>query len=419
MESLWHDRNFKTIISANMLSHIGSGITMIGVPWYLVTMDNGERTLGLITLLSTILLFFLAPYVGVIIDRYSRVRIHRICDFIGFMTIGSFAIWGLSGGTFETSHLMMLYLTGVLYYTVHYPTMFALNQEIFSSKVYGKLNSIMEIQGQAASMLAGAVASIMIVHWGLSVILLIDAITYITAFFLFALIRYEPKVEPKDTTVKITAFSDMAEGWRFLKEKPLLIVFFLATMIPFLTIMITNYLFPIYVAKTLEAGPSVFAMNEVIYAIGAVLAGITIQRLTSRFGYLPMLLGMMTLFWFAIVSISLIQTVYIFLGMVIVLGWGNAGIRINRNTLLMEIVPNRLIGRINSFFAAIEKVFRVSLIAVFTATVHETGASLSLLFQSFLILFAIFAIWGVRSVINLSNESTSISNPAPKKLVVK
>ncbi|WP_257348488.1 hypothetical protein [Pseudalkalibacillus decolorationis] len=201
-----------------------------------------------------------------------------------------------------------------------------------------------------------------------------------------------------------------------MKERPLLIVFFLATLIPFLTVMITNYLFPIYVAKTLEAGPSVYAMYEVIYVIGAVLAGITIQRLTSLIGYLPMLLGMMALFWLSIVSISLIQTVLIFLGMQMVMGWGNAEIRINRNTLLMEIVPNRLIGRINSFYAAVEKAFRVTLIALFSTTVQQTGASLS--FQSFLALFAIFAVWGARSIIQLSKDA-AIHEPVAKKLVVK
>lgn len=363
-----------------MISRIGSGITLIGVPWYLVTSHNGDKLLGFVTLFATILLFFVSPNVGVWVDRYSRKRLHRVVDFISFLVVGSFACWGLlSGDGYTTVALMGLYLAGELYFSFHYPTVFALTQEMFPKKWFGKINSVMEIQGQAASMMAGGLAGVLIQRWGLTNILWVDASTYLASFILYGFLQYERKVIPKQSDRKVTFLTDVQEGWSYLKERPRMIVFFLAAFMPFLVVLVTNYLFPVYVAHTLHASAEVFAIYEVMFGLGAVMAGAFVSLLNVRLGFKKVLILNASLFTMAIFLIAFIPVVAVFLVLQLVLGWGNAGIRINRKTLMMEEVPNRLIGRVNSFYASVGIAIRVALIGLFTLTVSHTGASFSVI----------------------------------------
>ena len=64
MTNLFQDSHFRLIIFANIAASIGSGITMIAIPWLLVTSENGEAVFGYVALCMTILSFILTPFVG-------------------------------------------------------------------------------------------------------------------------------------------------------------------------------------------------------------------------------------------------------------------------------------------------------------------------------------------------------------------
>lgn len=105
---------------------------------------------------------------------------------------------------------------------------------------------------------------------------------------------------------------------------------------PFITVMVTNYLFPVYIAKTLHQDASIYALTEVIYAVGAVLAGITMSPLSRRIGLYRAVLTTTVTFTAAMFTVALVPVVSVFLLMKVLLGWGNAGTRINRNTASEE-----------------------------------------------------------------------------------
>ncbi|HET7657741.1 MAG TPA: MFS transporter, partial [Bacillales bacterium] len=288
--------------------------------------------------------------------------------------------------------LMGLYLAGELYFSFHYPAVFALTQEMFPKKWYVKINSVMEIQGQTAGMLAGGLAGILVQHWGLANILWVDAGTYLVSFILYGFLKYQHTARPEERERKVTFLSDVQEGWAYLKVRPRMIIFFLATFIPFLVVLVTNYLFPVFVAHTLHASATVFATYEVIFAAGAVCAGTFVGLLNNRLGLKKVLVLNASLFTLAIFLIAFIPSVAVFLALQAVLGWGNAGIRINRKTLMMEEVPNRLIGRVNSFYASVGIAIRVTLIGSFTLSVSHTGASFSVLILGIILVLAVASI---------------------------
>lgn len=397
MNSVIRDGRFQKLIFANILSSIGSGVTMIGVPWLLVNREGGDQIYGYVTFCLTLLLFFLSPYLGVLIDRLPRKKVLLFSEAFGFLIVILFVGCGFFSGAYETWHLIGVYAGGSLYYTLHYPAQFAFNQEIFTKEQYRELNSIMEIQNQAASMLAGGLTSVLIERVDFSLILLVDAFTYVAGFLLLSFIPYVSS-QSQIAVSKASIWSNMKEGFLYLKDKPLFTVFYISSLMPFIGIMVGNYLFPVYIAKTLGANGTIMGLADVMYAFGAILGGYTIPFLLRRQGEFRTVFMTVSVFTAGTLLIAAIPIVGLFLILKITLGWGNAGSRVARNTIMMNEVPNEVMGRVNSFFSAVGMLFRISLLGLFARTAAYTGASFSLFIVGGLLIFACAGVFISRSL---------------------
>src|ERR1700751_3917538 len=79
MVTIWPDPKARLILTGNFLLDVGARITFIAVPWLLLQRPNGNATLGYSNAGVTLLILFLLPYFGKIVDRYSRKRLVLVC----------------------------------------------------------------------------------------------------------------------------------------------------------------------------------------------------------------------------------------------------------------------------------------------------------------------------------------------------
>jgi len=411
MWSMLKDRRMAYLMIANIFSSIGSGITMIAVPWMIVNRAGGDEIYGYVTLASTVLLFLLSPQIGVYIDRISRKKMLLGSEIFGGGVTLLIAIWGMAAGHFETWMLIVVYFCGSLYYSTHFPTQFAFTQEIFSKEQYKTLNSILEVQNQCTSMIAGGVASLIIDHVDFGWILLADAMTYAIGFGLFWFIPYAHS-RAVAMTRAVSMRKNITEGFVYLKTRPLLTAFFVCALMPFICVMVGNYIIPIYVTGVLHAGANVLGASEVIFAVGAAGAGLIVPLLMQRFGSLRTILITFLLFVSSIASFYLMPTVAVFLVFHVLYGWGNAGIRIARNTVLMEMVPNAMMGRVNSFFNTFGMGMRVLLIGVSTQIVTFQGARSAMLMLTGLLALAFIGLLFSKRLFAVNVQNASVSEQA-------
>jgi MFS family permease len=364
MNELYKDRRFYLIIAANLLSSVGSGITMVAIPWLLVSEGDGATIFGYVTIIMTIINFIMSPFIGQWVDRFPRKKLLMTGEFVGFLVILLFALLGLSGMDYENWHYMILYGTGSFYYNLFYPGMFALNQEIFPKSAYKALNGAMEIQGQLSSVIAGALAALMLGKVSLEWLLVFDAFTYISAFLFFAAIPYSPKIN--QVTTMDSFWIKLTEGHRYMKKQPKLFLFLTASFMPFIGVMVTNYLFPVYLTTVLKVDGSVYGAQSMVYGIGAVLAGLFIPFVSNKFGNMNSIFMTTLIYTIGISFIIFTKAVPVYLFIIILLAFGNAGTRVARNSYLMDIVPNSIIGRVDSLFRTIGLAIRVILLTAFT-----------------------------------------------------
>jgi len=388
MRKVFEDRHFRKLFFSNLFSGFGQGMTMIGISWYLVESTGTAGLLGSTMLISALLSLLIAPYVGTLIDRYSRKFILQIEQLGGFTILFFLAIWGF-WAPYQEWMLVLLYLATMFMFQLHEPALTAFVHEIFKRKQYKGVNAVLEIENQTALVLAGACAGLLLGKFGLHVVLLLNAFTYFLAFMTLSGIDYVFTQKRQAETATRTAWWDLfSHSWGFIRKKPGFLIFGVAALMPFIAVLLTNLLNPLFVSQVLRESVNIYSFGEVTYSVGAVAAGMWMGWLSQRFGAFAYMV-----FHFIAMAVALVMTVAMPIGWVFVLlsaflGWCNVSTRLIRQNLYMELLPNHLMGRVLSFFRSIGTLMRLLLLALFTFMLDSTDAAAGYLVLAVLILIA-------------------------------
>ncbi|WP_194840957.1 MFS transporter [Filobacillus milosensis] len=402
MKQIISDKQFILIIIANFLSSVGSGITTIAASWLLVNQTNGEIILGYTMIGTTIIMFIIAPYVGVLIDRFSRKKIYLFNQVLGFCVIGSATIPGVMTGTYDTWQLVIFIFSFSLYFALHYPTLLALTQEIFSKEYYRSISGVLEVESQTASAVAGGITGLLLGVISYDIIFLFDMSTFIFSFIFISFIKYEKQY--KKVKSKKPVWNDIMVGLEFLKGKRKLVILLISTLVPFMCVTAFNYVDPVYVTDILEASGQIYGLSSMSYALGAIGAGIISVLLAKKFGYVFTTKVMMISYLLFLLALVSVYHVAIYLAANLLAGAGNSGTRVMRRTLMLELIPNHKIGRVNSFFISVELVVRIILLTSFILLIGHLNAIIPIIILIAMMVIALVGFWYSKSFVQDQNQ---------------
>jgi hypothetical protein len=344
-------------------------------------------------------------------------------NVFGLLLLGSAASLGYFLGEVPSWCAMLVFSGTILVYNIHYPALYAFGQEITERQYYSRFTSWTEIIGQTTSILSGGAAAILlsgissgehtiagytinlpfnIEAWTLQDVFLVDAITYAIGFALILMIKYEPiairHIESGSIIDRIRL------GLTFLKNHPLIFLFGNASYAIFVVLLVTfQQLMPIYIDQHLHAGAGMYAFSEVMYSIGAMLAGVAMVWAFRKQGFIFGIAAMMCATVIIYIFFSISNSVILFGALCFLIGIANAGTRVLRTTWLFQHVPNQSIGRISSVFQTINILFRAGISALFALPFFNSDGRIVYAFA----VCAIFvAIWLVPFLKNYRNFQT-------------
>ncbi len=381
------------MLSANAVSGFAQGISIIAIPWHFVSVLNKSSLYGVIFAVITFITLFWSLYVGTLVDKYSRKKIFLSLNVAGCLTLGTVAAIGFALGQVPELLIALAFGVTIFIFNVHYPTLYAFGQEITSKENYGKINSLLEVQGQTTSMLSGAFAAFLLgggaddfplkrliniefEPWSMQEIFLLDASTYALAFLLILMIKYVPDKTRIPKTGGI--LERLKTGLKFLKKRPALLSFGIATYAIFVTLLVQAYfLMSVYVSHHLDKGPSVLAMGEMLYAGGAIVAGLFVRLVFKHMKPVLAIIILMFITTGIYYACAFTMETTIFYGFCLVLGLTNAGTRVLRITFLFNYIPNQVIGRAGSIFNSTNILMRIAFISLFSLPFFSTGSNIT------------------------------------------
>jgi MFS family permease len=190
-------------------------------------------------------------------------------------------------------------------------------------------------------------------------------------------------------------------GLTFLKNHPLIFLFGNASYAIFVVLLVTfQQLLPIYIDQHLHAGAGMYAFSEVMYSVGAMLAGVAMVWAFRKQGFVLGIATMMCATVIIYVFFSITNSVILFGMLCFFIGIANAGTRVLRTTWLFQHVPNQSIGRISSVFQTVNILFRAGISALFALPFFNSDGQIV---YAFAVCAVFVAIWLVPFLKNYRN----------------
>ena len=384
------------LFTANGISGFAQGITMLSVPWYFAQ-EGASSDFNLIYGIITGVTILWGLTAGTIVDRFNRKHVFLINNAVEGGILLSVASYGLWTGDVPTGMIILVFMTTVFGFYLHYPNLYAFAHEITTADEYTKVTSAIEIVGQSTNVLAGAGAALLleginiqyawniggevvqidwqVSAWSIQEIFLMDGITYALSIALIALIRYVP--QHQDTIERGPFVQRLKSGFAYLRAHPTLFLFGVFSHSIFVVMLVKlNALMPLYITNHLQAGGNVFGAMEILYGVGALTAGIFVGSLFQRFTAVRSIIFMLLLATTALALSVLTRSVVVFLGVGLMIGFSNAGARVLRLSFLFRHIPNQVIGRVNSIFSIINVMNRTFFILILSFPYFGVGSNI-------------------------------------------
>lgn len=385
------------LFTANGISGFAQGLTMLSVPWYFAQQSMSSQ-FNLMYGIVTFITIFWGLWAGTVVDRFNRKHVFLLNNTIEGAIVLMVASYGLSQtGLLPVPLIMLVFAVTIFGFYIHYPNLYAFAQEITAKGEYTRVNSYIEIVGQSTNVMAGALAALLLEGvswqaewtvlgqslnfnlqleaWTLPEIFMLDGITYIISIGLISLIRYAP-LQEREVEMGVL-FKRLKTGFNFLKEHPMILVFGICSHNIFVVMLVKLHaMMPLYITNHLQEGGDIFGAMEVLYAFGALSAGLFVGNVFRRFSTVNAIIILLLLATIALSLSALTNSVVIFLTVGLMIGFANAGSRVLRLSYIFNHVPNRVIGRVNSIFSIINVMMRVFFLAIFSAQYFGQGSNI-------------------------------------------
>jgi MFS family permease len=214
IEVLAH-KYLKRLFIARFISNYGNGLGPIAIAFGVLALPNGSANLLGIALGSTAVCFLImAPFGGVIADKYGRARMVGLTDMLAgiilFVQVYFFAIGDVP--------LLVLILVnggfGILW-GVFWPAFAGVLPSVLPEEALQKGNAINSLVANAGIILGAASAGFLVSGFGAATALAIDAISFfVSGVMIFTFRHVTPRAEITENTV----FDDLKHGWQVFRS---------------------------------------------------------------------------------------------------------------------------------------------------------------------------------------------------------
>ncbi len=346
--SLWRNRDYMLLWGGQMISSIGTRVSMLAFPLLVLALTHSPAQAGLIAALRGLPYALFVLPAGALIDRWNRKRVMILCDTGRALALGSIPVALLFG------HLtiMQLYVVSLVEGTLF--TFFNLAETACLPHVVAReqlttaaaQNELIDsTSGLIGPSIGGALYSL-----GRAIPFLTDSISYGASVLSIFFIKAKFQEERDPTPMRLWA--DIREGLSWLWHQP--VIRFIALLTGGMIAPVVGWgLILIVLAQSQHASAFVIGLIFACGGIGSILGALIVAPLQKRFGFGQLMIGstwVWALTWllFAIAPNPLMLGIATALSFIIVPIYMSVqfGYR-------LALIPDHLQGRVNSVFRLI------------------------------------------------------------------
>lgn len=344
-------RSYLLFWIGQLTSLLGSSIAQFVIIWWITLETGNPLYLSLASFLGLAPMVIIAPFAGVLVDRWNRKVLIGMVDFLqALATVLLIILFWL--GIVSFWHILLLLTLRGIFQAFHSPAVSAIVPLMVPKEKLSRMNGLNYLCSGAVTLVGPVLAALMLGLWKIHQILWIDVITFLVALFPLLIIV----IPPVRTRQEQSPFKEeFIEGFGFIKKtKGLIPLLTLATALNFLLTPLSTLL-PYYV-KFDHMGEAQDLALVMAFFQGGILAGGAVMSLVKGFkrkmvtsaiclyiiflGYALFAFTPKGLFWFMAISGLLMAFCVPIVNVLL-------------QTIFQTIVPMKMQGRVNAVIMAL------------------------------------------------------------------
>jgi MFS family permease len=340
-------RNYRLFFSGQTVSLVGTWITRIATSWLVYRLTHSVFLLGVVGFFGQIPTLLLAPFTGVLIDRWNRHRILVVTQVLAMMQSVALAVLTLAGIITVTEILALQVVQGIIN-AFDTPARQTFVVEMVTDRAdlpnAIALNSSMV---NASRIIGPSVGGIMIAAVGEGWCFAFDAVSYLAVIASLLAMRLEKFSPPAANTRML---DELRTGFRYVTRFPpvrdsLLLLALVATMgMPY------NVLMPAIAAGVLHGGPHTLGYLMTAVGVGALGGAFYLASRRSVLGLGLVMVTATATFGIGLIAFSFSRVLWLSLLLLPFVGAGMMVVMASTNTILQTIVEDDMRGRVMSFY---------------------------------------------------------------------
>ncbi len=343
--AIFRKRNFTLLWTGQLVSTIGSSLTSLAASILVYRLTNSAASVGLMLMATAAPSLVLGLFAGVFVDRFDRKRIMVATDLVRALVV-------LVIPFLVAQNILWLYLLVMIEASVTTffdPAHSSVLPETATDQELAAANSMMAISSFGATAVgfaaSGLIASAFPIEWAFYA----DAATFVFSAVCIALLRL-PKIKAEGKTTITTVFRNMKSGFGFLFRTPILRSIYILSPLISLSFGLWNSLLLPFARQVLHATEFEYGLQEGLTSVGFVIGSLVMARISSRLREGQWLviayfgIGIVCAFY------SMLSSIGIAIGIVMVCGFLNAPAGIARSIIIQRNTPREMRGRVASVF---------------------------------------------------------------------
>ena len=335
----------KRLLFARFLSNFGNGMGPIALAFGILALPNGSANLlGLVLGTTTVMFLIMAPFGGVIADKYGRARMVGLTDMAAGLVLFIQVFFFATG---DVPTIVLLLTNGFfgMMWGIFWPAFSGVMPAVIPETGLQKANALNQLLTNIGMIMGAALAGILIDQYGAAFTLAIDAASFFIAGALVFTFRH---LTPRAQVSENTMLDDLRHGWKvFLSFRWIVILVFSWSFLVMCWAAAENVLGPLIALEHFN-GPKSWSFVITAESVGLIIGSFIALKIKLKYP-LRFLQGSSFTLSFYIFTMAKPQSLF-----VIALGAFLFGITLDLwgtlwNTALQRKVPRDSLSRVSSF----------------------------------------------------------------------
>ncbi len=344
-------RNYRLFFGGQGISLIGTWMQRIAMSWLVYRITDSSLLLGIVGFAGQIPIFLIAPFAGVLADRWNRRRLVIITQALAMIQAFVLASLVLSNAILVWQIIMLSIFLGFVE-AFDVPTRQSFMIDIVEKKNLGNAIALNSAMLNSARLIGPSIAGILIALLGEGACFLLNGVSYLVVIISLICMRIE---SVSRSVTKEPVIAGLKEGFSYVVGfAPIRSIMLLLTLISLVGGPYT-VLLPVFAKDILHGGPHTLGFLMGFSGLGALAGTIYLASRSQVRGLERMIAYTAGVLGCGLIAFSFSEIFWISYMIMLVTGFGWVVQLASCNTVLQTIVEDDKRGRVMSFYTMASK----------------------------------------------------------------